>query len=146
MNNEIKEYRIFHVEENLIKDNGTRFGTMEMLQNDFPGENWAIIPVDEVPDNWQDMTIKNRNLVPSLLKIIKQRNQIEDEQKAILLREQRDKLLYETDKYMISDYPITEEEREQYRLYRQYLRDLPEITGFPNIDLLSAQNYMKMTD
>ena len=131
MNNEIKEYRIFHVEENLIKDNGTRFGTMEMLQNDFPGENWAIIPVDEVPDNWQDMTIKNRNLVPSLLKIIKQRNQIEDEQKAILIREKRNKLLYE---------------REQYRLYRQYLRDLPEITGFPNIDLLSAQNYMKMTD
>ena len=42
MNNKIKEYRIFYAEKNLIKDNGTRFGTLKMLQNDFPGENWGL--------------------------------------------------------------------------------------------------------
>lgn len=146
MKDEIKEYRIFYMDGNAIKDNGTRLGTLEMLQNDFTGENWAIIPVDEVPENWLEMTIENGELVPALPGIIKQRQQVENEQKAALLREQRDKLLYETDKYMLPDYPITEEEREEYRLYRQYLRDFPKMTGFPNIDLLSVEDYIKITD
>lgn len=146
MNNRIKEYRIFYTEGNLIKDNGIRLGTLEMLQNDFPDENWAIIPVEEVPDNWREMTIENRKLVTASAETIKQRQQVENEQKAALLREQRDKLLYETDKYMLPDYPITEEEREEYRQYRQYLRDIPKMTGFPNIDLLSVEDYIKITD
>lgn len=141
MKNEIKEYRIFYTEGNEIKDNGTRLGTLEILQNDFPGENWAIILVDEVPENWQDMTIENGELVPALPGIIKQRQQVENEQKAALLREQRDKLLYETDKYMLPDYPITEEEREEYRKYRQYLRDIPQIADFPNIQLHNFNNW-----
>ena len=126
MNNRIKEYRIFYTEGNLIKDNGIRLGTLEMLQNDFPDENWAIIPVEEVPDNWREMTIENRKLVTASAETIKQRQQVENEQKAALLREQRDKLLYETDKYMLPDYPITEEEREEYRQYRQYLREFKD--------------------
>lgn len=143
MKNEIKEYRIFYTEGNEIKDNGTRLGTLEILQNDFPGENWAIILVDEVPENWREMTIENGKLVQAFPKIIKQRQQIENEQKAALLREQRDRLLYETDKYMISDYPITEEEREQYRLYRQYLRDLPQTEGFPQTQILTFEKYIE---
>ena len=35
----------------------------------------------------------------------------------------RNQYLAETDKYMIIDFPISDEEREEYKGYRQYLRD-----------------------
>ena len=34
--------------------------------------------------------------------------------------------LLQTDKYMISDYPITQEQKEELILFRQLLRDLPQ--------------------
>lgn len=49
------------------------------------------------------------------------------------LRQERDWLLAETDKYMLPDFPISEEERNKYKQYRQYLRDLPQDKDFPNI-------------
>ena len=39
------------------------------------------------------------------------------------VREIRNQMLDESDKYMISDFPLTDEERVQMGLYRQYLRD-----------------------
>ena len=50
------------------------------------------------------------------------------EQKEAEIRAIRNQYLEQTDKYMITDYPITDEERELYRQYRTYLRDytLPE--------------------
>ena len=56
-------------------------------------------------------------------------------------RAERDNLLAQTDKYMLSDFPITEEKLAQYKAYRQYLRDLPEQAGFPNVDVLSFEQY-----
>lgn len=44
----------------------------------------------------------------------------------------RDNLLSDSDIYMISDYPISETVREQWRQYRQQLRDIPQQSGFPN--------------
>ena len=58
-------------------------------------------------------------------------------------RAERDNLLAQTDKYMLPDYPITDEEREQYKAYRQYLRDLPEQAGFPSVELLSFEDWNK---
>ena len=49
----------------------------------------------------------------------------EDELKA-QVRAVRNQYLEQTDKYMIADYPITDEERELYRQYRVYLRTYPE--------------------
>ena len=49
----------------------------------------------------------------------------EDELKA-QVRAVRNQYLEHTDKYMITDYPITDEERELYRQYREYLRTYPE--------------------
>jgi len=40
----------------------------------------------------------------------------------ILLRQQRDEKLKETDKYMLPDYPITPEDLEKMKIYRQELR------------------------
>ena len=46
-----------------------------------------------------------------------------DEDKKVQVRAVRNQYLEQTDKYMIADYPITDEEREQYKAYRVYLRD-----------------------
>lgn len=45
------------------------------------------------------------------------------EQKEAEVRAVRNQYLEQTDKYMITDYPITDEERELYKQYRTYLRD-----------------------
>lgn len=42
------------------------------------------------------------------------------------VRAVRNQYLEQTDKYMITDYPITDDERELYRQYRTYLRTYPE--------------------
>lgn len=47
------------------------------------------------------------------------------------LRDKRDRLLRDTDKYLISDYPISPESLEQVKAYRVALRELPEQSGFP---------------
>lgn len=45
------------------------------------------------------------------------------EQQKEQVREVRNGYLQATDIYMIADFPISEEERNQYKAYRQYLRD-----------------------
>ena len=48
------------------------------------------------------------------------------EQRKKQVRAVRNQYLEQTDKYMITDYPITDEERELYKQYREYLRTYPE--------------------
>ena len=45
------------------------------------------------------------------------------EQKEAQVRSVRNQYLKQTDEFMITDYPITDEERGLYRQYRVYLRD-----------------------
>ena len=54
------------------------------------------------------------------------------EEKASTIRQQRDALLSATDYRMMPDYPMSELCRENLKLYRQLLRDIPEQPGFPN--------------
>ena len=51
--------------------------------------------------------------------------------RAIRLRTERDARLAATDKYLLSDYPISTEELGNIRTYRQALRDLPDQPGAP---------------
>ena len=48
------------------------------------------------------------------------------EQKKADVRSIRNQYLADTDKYMITDFPISEEEKDNYKSYRQYLRDYTE--------------------
>lgn len=48
------------------------------------------------------------------------------EQRKEEVRAIRNQYLSETDKYMIVDYPITDEQCEEYKAYRVYLRDYTE--------------------
>lgn len=56
-------------------------------------------------------------------------------------RFERNQFLAVTDKFMLPDYPITDEEREQYKQYREYLRDLPETEGFPDVEILAFADW-----
>ena len=47
------------------------------------------------------------------------------------VRAQRDALLAETDHLVMPDYPLTDEQREAVKAYRQELRDVPQQDGFP---------------
>ena len=49
------------------------------------------------------------------------------------LRSQRDKLIYATDKYAMSDFPIGDKKRKEWYYYRQHLRDLPAMAS-PDLD------------
>lgn len=49
------------------------------------------------------------------------------EEKEAEARAVRNQYLYDTDRYMIVDYPITEEEKAQYIQYREYLRNYTKI-------------------
>lgn len=44
-----------------------------------------------------------------------------------MLRSKRDKLLAETDKTQLPDFPVDTKLRGQYKEYRQYLRHLPKM-------------------
>ena len=48
------------------------------------------------------------------------------EQRKEQVRAVRNQYLEQTDKFMITDYPITDDERELYKKYREYLRTYPE--------------------
>lgn len=49
-----------------------------------------------------------------------------------LMRIKRNYLLSESDKYMLLDYPITEEKQNEWKVYRQQLRDFPETCDINN--------------
>jgi len=68
-----QEYQTLYTEDNQIIDNGTTFGTLEDVQQRFPDPNWVILPMDELPENWHDMTIVNRQLVPASKAVIAKR-------------------------------------------------------------------------
>lgn len=53
------------------------------------------------------------------------------EEKAIAIREQRDRLISETDFYMMADYPASPEGLVAVKAYRQALRDITTQETFP---------------
>ena len=55
-----------------------------------------------------------------------------EEEKAKMIRDHRDVLLSETDKFMRPDFPINDIQRKEVIEYSKLLRDLPEQAGFPN--------------
>lgn len=54
-----------------------------------------------------------------------------EEELASIVRGNRDSKLSETDYLLASDYPISKENLDEVKAYRQALRDITEQTGFP---------------
>lgn len=57
-------------------------------------------------------------------------------------RADRDRLLQDSDIRMLPDFPISSEEKELWLLYRQYLRNITDDPAFPNVDVLSFENWL----
>jgi hypothetical protein len=57
-------------------------------------------------------------------------------------RADRDRLLNDSDKRMLPDFPVSAEEKEQWLLYREYLRDITKDPAFPNVDVLNFANWL----
>lgn len=65
------------------------------------------------------------------------------EEKIQEVRYHRDNKLLATDVYMLSDFPITEEQKAELLLYRQALRDMPENPAFPDIPYPKKPDFVK---
>lgn len=57
--------------------------------------------------------------------------QLEKEVLSLDVRLERNKLLSDTDHLIQADYPISDEKRQEIKVYRQALRDIPQQDGFP---------------
>ena len=66
------------------------------------------------------------------------------EQKEAEVRAVRNQYLEQTDKYMITDYPITDEERELYKQYRTYLRDFTVAENWWNAPILTFEEWKSL--
>ena len=57
--------------------------------------------------------------------------QLEKEILSLDVRLERNKILSDTDHLIQSDYPISDEKKQEIKVYRQALRDIPQQDGFP---------------
>ena len=58
--------------------------------------------------------------------------QLEKEMLSLDVRLERNRLLSDTDHLIQSDYPISDEKKQDIKVYRQALRDIPQQDGFPD--------------
>ena len=70
----------------------------------------------------------------------------ETEAQAESIRSQRNDLLAKCDWTVLADSPITEEKRAEWLTYRQALRDISGLEGFPYIDLPNDPDYVEVID
>ena len=107
-------------------------------------ENIAALPADPEAEEdttkyWYDeyrLEVSNRdgliaNIENNQSAWLQAAKNAEFEMLATEVRSKRDKLLTKSDKYALSDYPITEDQKGLVATYRQALRDVPEQEGFP---------------
>lgn len=102
-----------------------------------PGEQTGIFVVftdgtekSIVPDELKIYVKGSKHMMPRL-KIVK-KPEPTTEEVAAGVRARRDALIAQTDYLMMSDYPISAEDKTLLETYRQALRDIPEQEGFPS--------------
>ena len=91
----------------------------------FPNAKWCMYGTTYDSLTWLDDSIPK----PTLEEIETAYERAASTYALKLLREKRDKLLKETDIYMIPDYPISDTKKERLLQYRRALRDLPSLSN-----------------
>lgn len=92
-------------------------------------QGWKIVVEDEEVVKGSDGNTYLKGYLP---------NEVLAEEK----RADRDRLLNVSDKRMLPDFPISAEEKEQWLLYREYLRNITDDPKFPHVDVLSFENWL----
>ena len=66
------------------------------------------------------------------------------ERAAAAVRASRDALLLKTDILMLADCfeNLSDEDKKNYKNYRQYLRDIPQNHDFPNVEVLTFDDWL----
>lgn len=66
------------------------------------------------------------------------------ERAAASVRASRDALLLKTDILMLADCfeNLSDEDKKNYKNYRQYLRDIPQNPDFPNVEVLTFDDWL----
>lgn len=66
------------------------------------------------------------------------------ERAAAAVRASRDALLLKTDILMLADCfeNLSDEDKKNYKNYRQYLRDIPQNPDFPNVEVLTFDDWL----
>ncbi len=100
-------YQALYTEGNQIFENGTQFGTLEQIQANLPGDNYAIIPIGELPENWHEMTIVDKQLVPVTAEVIAERQALKLIQETEAVRTARE-LRYKSDTDPLMVYVVEE--------------------------------------
>jgi len=96
-----------------------------------PGAEFTMIENDYITIIWQN----NNYIKPTEEEILIKKAELENLFPLKILRNERLFKIMETDKYGLTDYPFTSDEKKQEWLaYRQALRDLPS-NQTPQIDL-----------
>ena len=108
----------------ITDENGNVYASAAVWCN----ENKAVLQEIEAKDN-----IRRFKVVPV--------PDATDDEKKAAVRAVRNQYLAETDKFMISDFPITDEERARYRAYRQYLRDYTKTDGWFDARLMTFETW-----
>ena len=122
-----------------------KFGKMEMPDGmKFNDDKTGLVQMDE-----EELIIAGQKPLPDTLriedgKLIAKTNRelwlegiISELDFELIKRQERDAMLSSTDKYMIADFPVDDEYRQQIREYRQSLRDITKSTEWPDVDIPS---------
>lgn len=91
----------------------------------FPSAKWCMYGTSYDSLTWLDESIPK----PTLEEIETAYERSASAYALKLLRDKRDKLLKETDIYMIPDFPISDNKKERLLQYRRALRDLPSLSN-----------------
>tara|TARA_B100001094_G_scaffold122537_1_gene118239 strand:+ start:112 stop:483 length:372 start_codon:yes stop_codon:yes gene_type:complete len=106
------------------------FSISSALQTMYPGTEFSMDNDDYDSLVWTDSSKPK----PTLGEINAKKEELTNELAYDLLRSERNVLLNDTDKYMVSDFPHSSETvKQQWVTYRQSLRDLPS-NSEPKLD------------
>ena len=96
-----------------------------------PNAEWSISGNEYNSISWDNAAYTKHNEI----EIIKKKKELEGELPLKLLRRRRDILLYESDKYVLSDFPHgSDSKKTEWLTYRQSLRDITNQS--PTLSLL----------
>ena len=114
-----------------MKWNKDKTELIEMSDVEKVESGLATLAQNQVIENGEIRTLSDKELY--------QKGFITEEAYSKNVRNQRDFLLKDTDKYLLPDFPIQPEQLEIVKKYRQYLRDLPLNEAFPDVDVLEME-------
>lgn len=109
-----------------------------------PNTNECAVGLGNADDYYKSIGMEKRNVCQAydgrwFIEGFVPEKPVEELEKEV--RAFRDELLNKTDFSQLPDTPVSEEEKEKYRRYRQYLRDVPKSEKFPREKVLSFEEW-----